>query len=87
MKSYKIINLLNCIGKVLVKVMAKQLSQMLENFLKLYQSQKKAWIEKYAIYAIASLVYKIEQRYTKRKLVEALFTNVKGALIISQNLN
>ena len=42
MKSYKIINLLNCIGKVLVKVMAKQLSQMLENFLKLYQSQKKA---------------------------------------------
>ena len=38
-KSYKKISLLNYIGKLLEKVVAEQLLQLLENVLKLYQGQ------------------------------------------------
>lgn len=35
-KSYRVISLLNCMGKLVEKVMAEQLSQRLENFLMLH---------------------------------------------------
>lgn len=61
-KSYRIISLLNCMDKVLEKVIAEQLSQLLENFLKLHQGQMGARKERCAIDAVASLVYEVEQR-------------------------
>ena len=35
-KSYRVISLLNCMGKLVEKVVAEQLSQFSENFLKLH---------------------------------------------------
>lgn len=60
-KSYRVISLLNCMGKVLEKVVAEQLSHFSENFMKLHQGQMGARKERCAIDAIASLVYKVEQ--------------------------
>lgn len=61
-KSYRIISLLNCRGKVLEKVIAEQLSQLSENFLKLHIGKMGARKERCAINAIASLTHKVQQR-------------------------
>lgn len=60
-KSYRVINLLNCMGKLVEKVIAEQLSQLSENLLKLHQGQMGARKERCAIDAVASLVYEVEQ--------------------------
>lgn len=59
-KSYRVISLLNCMGKVLEKVIAEQLSQLSENLLKLHQGQMGARRERCAIDAVASLVDKVQ---------------------------
>lgn len=61
-KPYRVISLLNCMGKVLEKVIAEQLSELSENFLKLHQGQMGARKERCAIDAVASLVHEVEQR-------------------------
>lgn len=78
-KSYRVISLLNCMGKVLEKVIAEQLSYFSENFLKLHQRQMGARKERCAIDAIASLIHEVEQQWAKKKLAAALFMDVKGA--------
>ena len=78
-KSYRVISLLNFIGKLVEKVIAEQLSQLSENFLKLHQGQIGARKERFAIDAVASLVYEVEQRWAEKKLAAALFMDVKGA--------
>lgn len=78
-KSYRVISLLNCMGKVLEKVIAEQLSQLSENLLKLHQGQMGARKERCAIDAVVSLVYDVEQRWAEKKLVAALFIDVKEA--------
>ena len=78
-KSYRVISLLNCMGKVLEKVIAEQLSQLSENFLKLHPGQMGARKERCAIDAVASLVYEVQQRWSKKELAAALFMDVKGA--------
>lgn len=55
-ESYGVISLLNCMGKIVEKVVVEQLSQVLKNFLKLYLSQMGAWKEKCAIDIVALLV-------------------------------
>lgn len=52
---------------------------MLKNFLKLSQGQIRVRKERCAIDAVASLIYKVEQRCAKKKLAAALFKDVKGA--------
>ena len=66
-------------GKLVEKVIAEQLSQLSENFLKLHQGQMGARKERCAIDAVASLVYEVEQRWAEKKLAAALFMGVKGA--------
>ena len=66
-------------GKVLEKVIAEQLSQLSENFLKLHPGQMGARKERCAIDAVASLVYEVQQRWSKKELAAALFMDVKGA--------
>ena len=61
-KSYRIISLLNCMGKFVEKVVAEQLSQFSENFLKLHQGQTRARKERCTIDAVASLIHKVEQQ-------------------------
>ena len=78
-KSYRVISLLNCMGKVLEKVIAEQLSQLSGDFLKLYPGQMGAQKERCAIDAVASLVYEVQQRWSEKKLAAALFVDVKRA--------
>lgn len=61
-KSYRVISLLNCMDKVLKKVIVKQMSELLKKILKLYQSQMEAWKERYAIDMVVSLVYEVKQK-------------------------
>lgn len=60
-KSYKVIILLNCIGIVLEKVIAKRLSHYSENFMNLYQGQMGSQKERDAIGVVQFLVYNVEQ--------------------------
>lgn len=78
-KSYKVISLLNCIGKLVEKVIVEQLFQLSENYFKLYQGQIEARKERCAIDEIASLIYEVEQRWTKKKRAATLFIDVKRA--------
>ena len=78
-KSYRVISLLNCMGKVLEKVIAEQLSELSENFQKLHQGQVGARKERCAIDAVTLLVHEVEQKWAQKKLAAALFIDVKGA--------
>ena len=78
-KSYRVISLLNCIGKVLEKVVAEQLSQFCESFCKLHVGQMGARKERCAIDAVALLVQRVEEIWAEKKLAAALFMDVKGA--------
>ena len=60
-KSYRVISLLNCMSKVLEKVIVEQLSQLSESSLKLHPGQMRARKERYAIDAVASLVHEVQQ--------------------------
>ena len=77
-KSYKVISLLNYMGKVLEKVVSKQLSHFSKNFMKLYQDQMRVRKERYAIDTVASLVHKVEQQWAEKKLAAILFMDIKG---------
>ena len=55
--SYRVISLLNCLGKVVEKVVAGLLSQYCENFSKLHSGQMGARKQRCAIDAVASLVH------------------------------
>ena len=59
-KSYRVIGLLNCMSKVLEKVIAEQLSQLSKSFLKLHPGQMGTRKERCAIDAVASLVHEVQ---------------------------
>ena len=72
-------------GKVLEKVIAEQLSELSENFLKLHQGQIGAQKERCAIDAVVLLVNEVEQKWAQKKLAAALFMDVKGAFDCVKN--
>ncbi len=78
-KSYRVISLLNCLGKVVEKVVAGLLLEYCENFSKLHQGQMGARKKRCAIDAVVSLVHKVESCWAEKKLAAALFMDVKGA--------
>ena len=78
-KSYRVISLLDCLGKVVEKIVAGLLSGYCENFSKLHQGQMGTRKQRCAIDAVASLVYKVEGFCAEKKLATALFMDVKGA--------
>ena len=78
-KSYRVISLLNCVGKVVEKVIAGLLSQFCEAFSKLHSGQMGARRQRCAIDAVASLVHKVQESWAEKKLAAALFMDVKGA--------
>lgn len=59
--SYKIINLLNFIVKLVEKVIVEQLSQFSKNILKLHQGHMGVWKERCTIDMVVSLIYEVEQ--------------------------
>ena len=78
-RSYQVISLLNCIGKVIEKVVAKQLSQYCEDNSKLHPGQMGGQKERSAIDAVATLVHTVQEHWEEKKLAAALFMDVKGA--------
>ena len=83
-KSYRVISLLNCMGKIVEKVVAGQLSHYCEKFSKLHPGQMGARKERCAIDAVAALVHKVQECWEEKKVAAALFMDVKGLLIMFQ---
>ena len=71
--------MLNCIGKVVEKVVAEKLSHYCEDYSKLYPGQMGGRKERSAIDAVATLVYVVQESWEEKKEVAALFMDVKGA--------
>ena len=78
-KSYRVISLLNCLGKVVEKVVAGSLSQYCETYSKLHMGQMGARKQRCAIDALASLIHRVQESWAEKKLAAALFMDVKGA--------
>ena len=78
-RSYRVISLLNCMGKVVEKVVAKELSQYCEEYFKLHPGQMGGRKDRSAIDAVAMLVHTVQEKWEQKKLAAALFMDVKGA--------
>ena len=78
-KSYRVISLLNCLGKLVEKVIAELLSKYCEEFSKLHPEQMGARKQRCAIDVIASLVHNVQEFWAERKLAAALFMDIKEA--------
>lgn len=78
-KSYWVISLLNCLEKVVEKVVAEQLSRFYETNGKLHKGQMGARKYRSAIDAGALLIQKVQEVWQNRKIARALFMDVKGA--------
>ena len=66
-------------GKVIEKVVAEQLFQYCESYSKLHPGQMGGRKERSAIDAVAILVHVVQKGWEDKKLVVALFIDVKGA--------
>ncbi len=73
------IGLLNCIGKIVEKVVTEKLFQYCESYFKLCLGQIDDQKKKSAIDAIAALIHTVQKKWTNKKLAEALFLDVKKA--------
>ena len=78
-KSYRVISLLNCLSKVVEKLVAEQLAQFCEANEKLHKGQMGARKNRLAIDATAILVQKVQDIWTDRQRAETLLMDVKGA--------
>ncbi len=78
-RSYRVISLLNCMGKVVEKVVAQELSQYCEKYSKLHPGQMGGRKERSAIDAVATLIHTVQEKWEEKKLAAALFMDVKGA--------
>ena len=78
-KSYRVISLLNCMGKLVEKVVAEELLQFCETHLKLHKSQMGARKNWCAIDAVAIMVDSIHKIWEEKKIAGTLLMDVKGA--------
>ena len=80
-KAYRIISLLNCLGKIAEKILAKRLAYLAElpGSKLLYHDQMGGRPQKSAIDCVLSLVHNIQIAKKKRKHTSTLFVDVKGA--------
>src|SRR5271156_5828740 len=78
-KHYRIISLLNCLGKVAEKVAAEVLSKQCERLELLHNGQFGSRKSRSAIDAVAKLVATVECAWKHKKIAGALFLDVKGA--------
>lgn len=85
-RSYRVISLLNCMGKVVEKVVAKQLSQYCETYSKLHPAQIRARKERSVIDAVAVLVHTVQEKWSEKSLLELCLWMLRGHLIMFQEV-
>ena len=78
-KAYRVISLLNCLGKVSERILAQRLSYLAETTILLHPSQVGGRLKKSAIDAALLLVNEIEQNKLLGLKSTTLFLDVKGA--------
>src|SRR5690606_23174241 len=79
LKAYRIIALLNCLGKIAEKLVAKRLSQLCEDNHLLHEGQMGGRPHRSAIDAILALTHDVELGQQQQLVTSALFMDVKGA--------
>src|SRR5690606_24034864 len=78
-KAYRIVALLNCLGKIAEKPVAHRLSSLCETFQLLHKDQIGGRKQRSATDPILALVNDIENAWNKKLVTSALFQDVKGA--------
>lgn len=78
-KAYRIITLLNCLGKISEKIMAQRFSYLAETTDLLHESQIGGRLKKSAIDAALLLKHEVESNKTPKLKTSTLFVDVKGA--------
>lgn len=66
-------------GKILKKLVAEELFLFCKAYSKLYLGQIGARKERLAIEVVVMLVHTVQEKWSEKKLVGALFMDVKGA--------
>lgn len=78
-KSYRVISLLNCLGKVVEKSVAEKLSQFCEVKGKLHKGQMGGRKHRSAIDAAALIIHRVYEAWESKQVAGALLMDVKGA--------
>ena len=78
-KAYRMITLLNCLGKVAEKIMATRLSHLGETTNLLYKEQMGGRKKRSAVDAVLALVHDAEEAINNNKIFSCLLLDVKGA--------
>jgi len=78
-KFYRVVSLLNCLGKVAEKIVAARLSHTAEISDLLYTDQIEDRRQKSVIDAVLSLVHDIQLAKHEKKAISVLFMNIKKA--------
>jgi ribonuclease HI len=78
-KAYRVIALLNCLGKVSERILAQRLSYLAETTSLLHPSQIGGRLKKSAIDAALLLTNKVEENRRLKRYTSALFLDIKGA--------
>jgi hypothetical protein len=78
-KAYRTITLLNCLSKVLEKIMTTRLSYWAETINLLYSEQMSDRKQRSAIDAVMCLTHDIQLANNNNKVLSALLLDVKGA--------
>ena len=73
------ISLLNCIGKLVEKVVAEELLQFCETYLKLHKGQMGVRKNRCAVDTVAIMVDSIHKIWDQKKMGGTLLIDVKGA--------
>ena len=79
LKAYRVISLLNCLGKVSERIFARRLSYLAETTTLLHPSQIGGRLKKSAIDAALLLHTEVELNKSKKLVTSTLFLDVKGA--------
>ena len=79
MKSYRVICLLECIGKILEKIVANELSRICEKRSLLHPEQIGTKKNRSVVNIITLLIHEVQSRWKKGEKAAVLFINVKGA--------
>ena len=78
-KAYRVISLLNCLGKVLERLVARRLGALAETTDLLHPSQLGGRQKKSAIDAALLFYNNIQQQKRKQKATTTIFLDIKGA--------
>lgn len=78
-KAYRVISLLNCLGKVSERILARRLGYLAETTVLLHPSQLGGRLKKSAIDTALLLVNEVELGKRNNRLTSTLFLDVKGA--------